>query len=90
MLVKSDLICVQISEFSLPDNGYVVAASRMGFFSKPIWCANNQPVNATWFFNDAFSAENDQTLYLMYVVFKPQHKIGTTGFINTQFACESL
>jgi len=72
-------------------NNYLIAASRMGALSKPVWCFTNRTVNMSWFTNDKVTGNLDGSLYSMAVAFYPDKNTTIMPFLKyTTAICESL
>jgi hypothetical protein len=73
-----------------PAQAYSVAASRMGYSSRPMWCFTNKAVNTSIFDQDHMTSDLNPGNILVLVTFNRPTKIYT--YINTiqHFACESL
>jgi len=85
------LKCLPIADFNLPGYAFAVAATKLGFLSKPIWCFTNQPFDGTWFSSDQVTPNTDDARYNILVKFTSPHGAYlTVGDVQDTVACESL
>jgi hypothetical protein len=78
-----------IEEF-YQENEFAIAATRLGFLSKPIWCYNNQPLNLSWFMTDDITSNTDEYAFNLFVRFLPTRRISAYYEKFADVACESV
>jgi hypothetical protein len=71
------------------DETFLVAASRLGYLSKPVWCNDNKLLNISWFLQDKITSNNFQNAYNLFVDFELSRTIVANETIH-YVGCESL
>jgi hypothetical protein len=74
----------------MPDTAFMVAASRMGFVSKPIWCYSRKPFNYSMFITDTASSNTEEARITFGVKFDSSKTVLTHYYDFGHFGCESL
>jgi hypothetical protein len=93
MLINSYKGCVSFNvttASNYPDTPFVVAASRMGFVSKPVWCYSKKPVDYSIFTTELASSNTEQARITFLVKFDNTKTIFGHLHDFGHFGCETF